>query len=333
MDATADVLRLINGFRASQAVHVAAVLGLSDRLADGPRATVELGAELGCDAPSLYRLLRALSTVGMYEELPDGRFASTPLGDELRTGRPLRSWAAFVGRPAVWRAWSALEHSVRTGENAFTSVHGEDVWAYRARHPDEGLAFDAAMTGLSRWGADAMLDAYDFGRYKVVADIGGGHGAVLAAILARHPGVRGILFDQPHVVAGAPALLAEAGVADRCEVVAGDMFEAVPPGADAYALKSILHDWRDDEAVAILRTCRRAMTPDAAVLILERVLPGPPHGPESAASAFADLNMLVGPGGQERTRDEYAALLDRAGLRLVGVTSTPSDVSIVEAGT
>ena len=329
-DPRRHLLGLINGFRISQALHVAAVLRLSDHLAEGPRTVDDLAAVAGCDPRSLHRLLRALASAGVYAAEPDGRFASTALGDELRsTG--LGDWAAFAGASSMWRAWGALEHSVRTGENAFAAVHGETVWEYRADNPAAGAAFDAAMAALSRRAGAAVLDAYDFAAFHTVADVGGGNGALLATVLGRHPHLRGHLLDQPHVVAAAPALLAAAGVADRCEVHPGDLFTDVPPAADAYLLKSILHDWPDEAALTIARTCRRAMRPGSVMLILERVIAGPPYLPADLPATFSDLNMLVGPGGQERTRAEYEALLRAADLRLTRVVPTTTDVSIIEA--
>ena len=331
-DPRRQLLGLINGFRISHALHVAAVLHLSDHLAEGPCTAADLAAVTGCDPRSLHRLLRALATAGVYTEVPGGGFACTPLGDELRTGaKGLGDWAAFAGASSMWRAWGALEHSIRTGENAFASVHGQSVWEHRARTPADGAAFDAAMAALSRHVAEAVLQAYDFAALTTVADVGGGNGALLATVLRRHPHLRGQLLDQPHVVAAAPALLAAAGVADRCEVHPGDLFAAVPPGADAYVLKSILHDWPDEAALAIARTCRRAMRPGSVMLVLERVLTGPPYSPADLPAAFSDLNMLVGPGGQERTRDEYDSLLRAAGLRLTRVIPTTTDVSVIEA--
>jgi hypothetical protein len=225
-----------------------------------------------------------------------------------------------VGRPYHFAAWSHLLHSVRTGETAFTAVHGVDTWTYRAGHPEEGGVFDAAMTALSRRVTAGVLEAHDFSGYAVIADIGGGRGALLSAILARHPGARGILFDQPGVVA-------DARPGERCDVVAGDFFERVPEGADAYILKSILHDWDDAPAIAILRSIRQAAAPGSAVLIVERRL-GPPNA--EPAGKLSDLNMLVGTGGRERTRDEYAALLDAAGYAIVGETPA-GPVSVIEA--
>ena len=324
---------MINGYRTTQAIHVAASLRLSDALADGPRTPAELAAATGTDAPTLHRLLRALASIGVYEELPDGRFASTPLGDELRStaSRGLVGWAAFVGRPSHWQAWGALAHSVRTGENAFTTVHGRSVWEHRARDPEDNAVFDAAMTGMSRYVSDAVVDAYDFGAYGTVVDVGGGRGAMLAAILHRYPTVRGVLFDQPHVVDSTGDLLAGAGVDDRCAVVAGDVFTGVPDGGHVYLMKSVLHDWRDEDAVEILRACARAMGTSAVLLIAERVLPAPPYPSGAASTAFSDLNMLVGPGGKERTVAEFERLLVPAGLHLTRVVPTASDVALLEA--
>ena len=195
----------------------------------------------------------------MFHEGSDGRFAPSELSDSLRTDAPgsLAGWAAYVAGPTHQKTWSALLHSIRTGENAFRWLHGESVWSWRERHPEEGVVFDQAMASNTRAIVEALLATYDFGRYGTVADIGGGTGALLAAILARHPGVRGTLFDQPHVVAGAPELLAAAGCR-RCDIVGGDFFESVPSGTDAYVLKAILHDWEDEEAVQVVRTVHRA---------------------------------------------------------------------------
>ena len=317
-----ELLRLVNGYQISQAIHVAAALGVADRLAGGARSVEDLARATDTDPPSLYRLLRALASIGVLDEQRDRRFALTALGDGLRSDATgsLAAWAAFVGRPYHWGAWSNLLHSVRTGENAFGALHGVDVWTYRREHPEEAGVFDAAMTALARRVTAAVLDAYDFGRHGVVVDVGGGHGALLAAILERHAKVQGVLFDQPAVVAGAAPI-------ERCRVVPGSFFESVPEGADAYVLKAVLHDWDDEPAVAILRTCRRAAPAGSSVLVVERRLGAPDADP---AAAFSDLNMLVGPGGRERTLEEYEVLLEAAGFRLVGETPAGA-VSVIEA--
>ncbi len=320
--------RLIDGYQASQAIHVAATLGIADFLADGPRTSDELAGLTSTHPPSLYRVLRALAALGVFREEEDERFALTPLGDCLRSDArdPLRGWSMFTGRQYHRDSWNGLLHSVRTGENAFRHVHGTSVWEYRARHPEESAIFDRAMTDLSRRELQRLLDTYDFERFGTVADVGGGQGALLAAILARYPTMQGVLFDQPHVVADADEAFTSAGVGDRCRIVAGDFFEAVP-GADAHLLKWILHDWADAEATTILRSCRAAVTNDGALLVVEREL-GPRN--ERPEAKLVDLNMMVGPGGQERTIEQYADLFASAGYRLVGTTATSTGMSVIE---
>lgn len=321
--------RLTDGYQVSQAIHVAATLGIADLLKDGPRASDDLAAVTNTHPRTLYRLLRALASVGVFREESDRRFALTPLGDCLRSDapEPVGGWAAFIGRPYYWQAWAHLLESVRTGENAFRHLHGTSNWEYRAHRPEEGAIFDRAMTALSRQHTASILAVYDFGRFKRIVDVGGGRGALLAAILAQNPNVRGVLFDQPQVVAHAGRLLGDAGVADRCEIAGGDFLVAVPEGGDAYALRSILHDWDEGEAVAILRTCRRAIVPEGRLLVIERIV-GPPNDDRDAK--FSDLNMLVSPGGQERTREEWDALFAAAGFRLTRVFPTAMGTNVIE---
>ena len=322
--------RLVDGYQASQAIHVAATLGVADLLVDGPRASEELAEACGADPAALYRLLRALATLGVLREQPGRRFALTALGEPLRSDapEPVGGWAAYVGRPSHWRAWGDLLHSVRTGENAFRHAHGSEVWEYRAARPEEEAVFDRAMTDGSLAANESLLDAYDFARFAAVVDVGGGRGAFLAALLARHSEARGILFDQPRVVAGAEELLEATGTADRCRLEGGSFFESVPRGGDAYVLQAVLHDWEDEQALAILRTCRRAV-PDAGVLIvIERELGGPN---EDREAKFSDLNMLVGPGGKERSLEEYGALFAQSGFRTAGATRTWTGLDIIEA--
>jgi O-methyltransferase domain/Dimerisation domain len=330
MDASARLLTLINGYRVSQAIYVASRLNLADHLANGSMTVADLAVAAGCDPAALRRLVRGLVAVDVLAERDDGQIALGTLGQQLRSDSPgkLRDWAGFVGRPSIWRAWGALEDSVRTGENAFTGVHGRDVWQFRSENPAEGQIFDAAMTALSHSIVGAVLAAYDFSGIGLLADVGGGHGALLAALLTRYPAMKGILFDQPHVVAGAAEPVRLAGVADRCEIVGGDFFTAVPSNVDVYLLKSVVHDWRDEQAIAILRSCRAAMKPTSKVLLVERLITRPPY---QLPAAMADLTMLVGPGGQERTESEYAHLLTEAGLQLSHAIPTDSDFWIVEA--
>jgi hypothetical protein len=317
-----ELRRLVNGYQVTQAIHVAVTLGIPDLLADGARGSDELAAATESHAPTLYRLLRALASVGVLHEHDERRFTLTPLGQGFRSDAEpsLAAWTRFVGRPYHWGAWGHLLHGVRTGENPFQHLHGESIWEYRATRPEESVIFDDAMTALTRLSNEALVEAYDFGRFGVVVDVGGGHGALLAAILDANPRVRGVLFDQPHVVAGAE-------VGERCDVVAGSFFDAVPEGGDAYMLKSIIHDWEDAEAVAILRVCRRAMRPGSALLVIERELGDPNELPQAK---FSDLNMLVAPGGRERSEEEYAALFAAAGFELVDVMPAGSGMCVFE---
>jgi len=319
MDASRQLYRLTSGFQVTQAVHVAATLRISDLLAEGPKSVTELAELTSSDPVALARLLRALSALGLYEATDD-RYANTSLGDALRTDAPqsIAGWARYVGQGSQWQAYGALEHSVRTGETAFTSVHGESLWSYRAKHPAERELFDAAMLSVSTTQAEAIVSAYDFGRFPTVVDVGGGRGLLLSAVLSRYSGVEGVLFDQPSVVAEAVV---------GCRVVGGNFFEEAPEGS-LHLLKSVLHDWADPEAIAILRTVRRAMPTDGRLLILEHLLD---QAPDPVRTAFTDLNMLVMTGGQERTTDEYRALLAAAGLELHQTIPTSSDVFVIEA--
>jgi hypothetical protein len=320
---------LVSGYQVSQAIHVAATLGIADLLKDGPRTSDNLAAAVAAHPAALYRFLRALASVGVFREEDGRRFALTPLGDCLRSdaAEPVGPGARFIGGPYNWQSWGDLLHSVRTGETAGPHVHGMSHWEYGARHSEEAAVFDAAMTGMSQRQAGAVLVAYDFGRFRRVVDVGGGHGAFLAAVLAKYPETRGVLFDQPQVVAQAAPVLRAAGVAERCEVVGASFFDAVPDGGGAYVVKNVVHNLGDEQAAAILRACRRAMGPTGVLLVIEPVV-GPPN--EGALEKFTDLIMLVVPGGQSRTRAELSNLFAGAGFRLAGMTATTSEVSVVE---
>jgi hypothetical protein len=321
-----ELQAMITGFRLSAALNVAADLGISDELVGGPRSVADLAAAVGADPDTLHRLLHALATVGVYEEGADDSYANTPLGEGLRSDVPgtLRPLARTLNSPALWAAYAGLGHSVRTGENAFRAVHGIDAWTHRAGHPDENEIFNQNMTALTSRVAGAVAEACDFSGLSTVVDVGGGQGLLLETVLTRHPHLSGTVFDQPHVVATAPR---SPELAPRWRSVSGSFFDEVPV-ADAYLLKSILHDWADAECVEILTTCRRSLQPGGVVLVVERVLGL--TGSEVEA-AFSDLNMLVMPGGRERTEQEYAALFAAAGLRLTSVVDTRSAMAVLEA--
>jgi O-methyltransferase domain/Dimerisation domain len=321
---------LISGYQVTQAINVAASLSIADLLATGPRTSDELAAATQTDPRALYRLLRALAAVGVFHEDEGQKFRLTPVGECLRSDAPgsMGDWARYVARGYHWQAWCGLADSVRTGENAFRNVHGVSVEEYRAAHTDEAAIFDRAMTNQSRVALRGLLDAFDFGKFAVIADIGGGQGSLLAALLTEYPAMRGVLFDQPHVVAAAPPLLEDAGVADRCEIVGGDFFAALPQGADAYLLKNILEGWDDDTAVALLRHVHGVLPADGSLLIIERVIEPPNQG---RAGKFSDLNMLVSPGGENRTVDEFAKLFTAAGFAFADATPSASGLTVIQA--
>jgi hypothetical protein len=302
---------LLYGYRLSQATSVAASLGVADALAVGPRSVAELATELACDTTTLYRLLRLLAAAGVFHEDGERRFSLTPVGELLRHDIPgsMREPAILQGRPEVLAAYGKLEHAIRTGENAFEAEFGESVWAWRGRQPELASQFNRTMAAWSGMVAPALAAAFDFGSVGTVADIGGGSGTLLAGVLGAHPTLRGIVFDQPAVVAEAEPVLDHAGVRDRAELVGGDFFVDVP-AADVYVMKSILHDWDDEECIRIVRTIRARATPTGRLLVVERVLGGPN---DDLQGKLSDVHMLVMPGGLERTLDEWRGLLAAGG--------------------
>jgi hypothetical protein len=326
--AAGDLQDLIKAYQISQAIHVAAVLGVADHMAAGPRASDEIAAAVGAHPRTLYRLLRALAAVGVFREHEHRRFSLAATGECLRSDaeESVRPSAIYLGQTYRWRTWGHLLHSVKTGENAFRALHGVDTWTYRERHPEQNAIFNAAMTANSRRVDRAVVVACDFSRCARIADIGGGQGSLLAAILTANSAARGVLFDLPHVVATAALVLEAAGVGDRCEVVGGSMLESIPEGCTAYVMKFILHDWDDADCIRILRNCRRATQSDARLFVIERLV-GPPN--EDLAVKLSDLNMLVGPGGQERTREEFTALFEAGGFRLADVLPTSAGMSVI----
>ena len=332
-DDAARLRRMVSGYMVSQVIAVAAALGLADLMAQQAAGIDDLARDTGTHRPSLARLLRALVALGLAEEPEAGSFRMTPLGARLRTGVPgsMRNVALTHGSEPYWRAWGDLLHAVRTGDAAFEHAFGISSFAYLGEMPERAAAFDAYMADVTRQAIPAILAAHDFSRHRRIVDVGGGNGVLLGAILAAAPGAQGVVFDTPAGIAGARRRLEEAGVAQRCDIVAGDVFAAVPEGADAYLLKSILHDWDDARAAAILANCARAMRPGSVLLVVERLLPERiACRPDHADAAMMDLHMLVMPGGRERTAAEYAALLAAAGLRLLAVRPAPP-LAVLEA--
>lgn len=322
------LVQLIFGKWVSMALSVAAKLRLADKLAAGPKTEVELAEETLTHAPSLYRLMRALASVGVFASDEAGRFALTPVGELLRTGVPgsMRGVADYCGTEWSWKAWGSLLESVKTGRTAFNEVFGEGCFDYLAKHPAEQAVFDEGMTGFSAAEADAVVAAYDFSNFGTLIDVGGGHGHLLGTILNKTPNLRGVLFDAPHVVAGAK--LAAMGVADRCKAEGGDFFEAVPAGGDAYILKHIIHDWNDADCGRILGNIRAVSKPGTKLLLVELVVP---PGDAPHPGKLLDLEMLVVASGKERTEAEYAALLAASGFKLTRVVPTQGPAGVVEA--
>jgi hypothetical protein len=309
----------------AQCVRVAAELDLPAHLAAGPATSADLAVACGAHEPSLRRLLRTLIAMQVLAADPDGRCKLTALGHALTTLGP---WARYSAGDPAWAAWACLSHAIRTGQPAFTHVHGMDSWDYQATHPEASARFQAAMAATTTGAAATIAASYDFSRYPVVADVGGGHGTLLAQILTYHPTIRGVLADLPPIIEHARPALADAGVLDRCDLHGSDFFVSLPP-ADAYMLKSVLHDWTDDEALEILASCHQA-NPAAALIIIERVLPEQVT-PGDLEALLTDLNMLVLLGGKERTRGEFTSLLGRAGYRISQIIPTLAEFAIIEA--
>jgi hypothetical protein len=322
--------RLIIGYRVSQALHVVAVLGIADLLKDGPRHFSDLARSSKTHAESLYRLLRLLASVGVFTEQDEGRFALTSLAQHLRSDAPdsLRTRAMFDGAQGNWGAWGNLMTSIKTGRPAIEHTFGKDLFGYLNDHSDEAKIFNEVMAVQTSAATRAILDVYDFSEIGTLVDIGGGVGALLAAILHAYPSMHGILYDQPHVAADAKSRLASAGVADRCETAGGNFFESVPVGGNAYVLKHILHDWDEEDCRRIIKNCRSAITEDGRLLVIE-VLNPPGDAPHYGK--FVDLQMLViTKGGRERTEAEYRELFASAGFTLSRVVPTGSDVCLIE---
>ena len=330
LDPQLQMRNLLMGFVVSRALQVAAELGLADALANGPRDGDALAREVGAHPDTMGRLLRALASFGVFDRLPDGRYANTPRSEYLRSDTPgsMRALARMYGGAPLWQAWAGLEHSLRSGEPGFAHIHGSPIFEYLAAHPDSARRFDEGMVASSRLINEALVNAYEWNQFGTLVDVAGGVGSTLAAILRANPGVQGVLFDVAHVIERGRDYLAEQGITPRCRTVAGSFFDTIPGGADAYFLKHIIHDWDDEDCLRILRNCRAAMSDHAKLLICEKVIP---PGNEPSITKVMDLVMLtLTDGGRERTEPEFRELFARAGLRLARVLLTKSDNSILE---
>jgi hypothetical protein len=324
----AMLMQLVMGKWVSMAISVVAKLRIADKLVAGPKSVEQLAAETQTHAPSLYRTLRALAGVGVFAENDAGQFQHTTMSEFLRTGVPgsIRGIADYCGSPWSWGPWGQMLDAVRTGDTSFNKVYGEPVFDYLAKHPDESAVFNEGMSGFSSVTAGAVAAAYDFNAFGTITDIGGGHGMLLTTVLKQHTAPKGIVFDSPHVVAGAPATIDAAGLSQRCTIAGGDFFQSVPQ-ADLYMMRHILHDWNDERATLILKNCRTAARPGAKLAVVELVIP---PGNEPSMGKILDLEMLVIASGRERTEAEYASLFAGAGWKFTRVVPTKSPVSIVE---
>ena len=326
---------LITGYMPARVVHVAAELGIADLLATEAKTADALAQEIDAAPVPLRRLLRALASIGLVEERESGRFALTVAGSQLRSNVPgsMRNIALMFGGERAWRSWGELLHSVRTGESGTRRVYGVGTFEYLAANPGQAAIFNAAMAENTGRITELLVSTYDFSQFRNIVDVGGGDGTLMASILAANAGVRGTVFDLPSGIAQAPRQLSDAGVSERCEIIAGNFFHSVPEAADAYVLKYVIHDWDDEQSVAILSNCRKAMRGASKVLLIERIMPERIEAtPIHQRIAMADMNMLAMPGGQERTEQEYRNLFAAAGLSLERTTPLPgSEISVIAA--
>lgn len=327
-----DILAALNdmatGFMKSQALYVAAKLGIADHLGGGPQSSDALAQAVGAHPGALYRLLRFLEYLGLFYEPEPGKFALTPMGEYLRTDAPggIRSEIIF-NMELIWPGWGELAYTVTTGRSADKRVYGQSFFEHLQQHPHLAALFNDGMTRFIAGMAPAVAAAYDFRPFHTIVDVGGGHGTLMAAILQANPHARGVIFDLPITVEGAQKYMAELGLGERCACLGGDFFVDVPAG-DAIILSAVISDWDNEKSVHILSNCRRAIAPGGRLLLIERRLV--PEEP-APATAFLDLQMLLLGGGAGRSADEYRRLLAEAGFELTRVIATGTQRSIFEA--
>jgi O-methyltransferase domain/Dimerisation domain len=330
MPADIALTRMIFGPLGARAVYVAAKLGIADLLVDGPKSVTQLAQTVGADAPSLYRVLRALASFDVFKEKADQVFELTERAELLRSDgdTSLRDVAIFMGEDWHWQVWGKMLYSVRTGKSAWEKEHGADPFNYFAANGEAAKIFDRAMSSNSTMALKAVVKAYSFAGIETLVDVAGGHGRLLNGILDANPALRGVLFDLPHVISGARESLPASSVAERIQFATGDFFVRVPEGGDAYIMKHIIHGWDDERALKILKTIKKAMKPGARVLLVELVIK---EGAGQDLGKLIDIEMLVSPGGKERTAGEYQELFAGAGLRLTRIVPTESPFSVIEA--
>jgi hypothetical protein len=324
---SAQMLQMMAGGIVAQSISAAAEFGIADFLAHGPRTTSQLAASVHVEEPHLHRLLRFLASIGLFQESAQG-WSLTPLGELLQSDVPgsVRAGARMMARISL--ATTRLTDNVRTGRCAYELAFGKPIFEDLVTKPEDAAIFDAAMKAFHGGETDAVLNAYSFDDVSLLADIGCGSGEVMAATLRRYPEMRGLLFDQGHVMERTRTNMDRAGLAGRCEMATGSFFEAVPAGADVYMMRHIIHDWQDDRCLTILGNIRKVIGASGRLVVIETVVP---PGNDPSPSKMFDMMMMVGPDGLERTEPQFRALFDRAGFALTAVTPTLSPVSVIEA--
>lgn len=322
------VMQLLSASYIAGAVSCLAQMGIPDLVEAGPKSAKELASQIGADPEALHRLMRATASVGVLSEGPDGKFSETPMSAVLRSnGKPsLRAVAMMGGREWHGRGWSRLEYCVRTGKQALEQIYGAPIFEYFKQHPEEAQIFNDAMTSISAGDSPAVVDAYSFEGIHSIVDVGGGHGLLLATIMARNPQMKGTLYDESHVIEGAKNGPLKP-VMERCTLASGDMFSSVPAGADAYIMKHIIHDWPDELCIKILKACRKEVNPGGKLLVVDDVIQS---GNDFYAGKFLDLQMLIFPGGKERTEKQFRELFAAGGWKLSRVVPTATPICIVE---
>jgi hypothetical protein len=324
-----QLMEMLFGFAASRAIGALAELRIADHLKSGPKTADELAGLVDVHSRSLYRVLRAAASIGVFSEDHEHCFSLTALAEPLLSDNPasLRDFAVMIATDWQFQTWAELPYSVKTGKPAFDKVHGMTSFDYFWSKPAAGKVFNDAMTSNSAFSSVAVVNSYDFSFIDRLVDVGGGHGFLLASVLAKYPNLQGVLYDTPATIKEAEALLARHGVTERCETIGGDFFQSVPQDGDAYLMKHIIHDWDDEQCIKILSNCRKAMNEGGKVLVVEMVVP---EGNTPSPAKFLDLQMLLYLPGCERTEAEYRQLFDRAGLELTRVVPTRSPFSVLE---
>lgn len=320
--------RMITGYRTSQSIFAAAKLGIADLLKDGPQHIDQLAEASHTNSEALYRLLRALASIGIFAEGDQRQFSLTPMAEFLRSDIPDSKRAlAMMAGDEQFQAWSEILYTLETGKKSFDKVFNRPIFEYLSEHPDKGHIFDQAMTGVHGRETSTILEAYDFSEFKVLADIGGGNGSNITSLLQHYSEMKGILFDLPHVVERSKMNIEKVGLSNRCTLIGGSFFDSIPLTADAYLMRHIIHDWDDEKSLTILRNCHAVMPENSKLLVIESVIP---PGNEPFAGKFLDLVMMLIPGGKERTEEEYKALYEQVGFELTRIVPTKTELSIIE---